>query len=69
MSQGELAKRIEMYASDISKMENTTYRPTVTAVAEALGVSADHLLGLIHDTPVAVAAAPQLPGVKSRLPR
>jgi transcriptional regulator with XRE-family HTH domain len=56
VSQGELAKRTEMYASDISKMERGRMLPTaprLRRLAEALGVSADFLLGL-QDT----AAAP-----------
>jgi transcriptional regulator with XRE-family HTH domain len=49
VSQGELAKRTEMYASDISKMERGHMLPTaprLRRLAEALGVSADYLLGL-----------------------
>jgi transcriptional regulator with XRE-family HTH domain len=49
VSQGELAKRTEMYASDISKMERGRMLPTaprLRRLAEALGVSADYLLGL-----------------------
>ena len=49
VSQGELAKRTEMYASDISKMERGRMLPTaprLRRLAEALGVSADFLLGL-----------------------
>jgi transcriptional regulator with XRE-family HTH domain len=56
VSQGELAKRTGMYASDISKMERGRMLPTaprLRRLAEALGVSADYLLGL-QDT----AAAP-----------
>jgi len=56
VSQGELAKRTEMYASDISKMERGRMLPTaprLRRLAEALSVSADFLLGL-QDT----AAAP-----------
>ena len=56
VSQGELAKRTEMYGSDISKMERGRMLPTaprLRRLAEALGVSADFLLGL-QDT----AAAP-----------
>jgi transcriptional regulator with XRE-family HTH domain len=56
VSQGELAKQTEMYASDISKMERGRMLPTaprLRRLAEALGVSADFLLGL-QDT----AAAP-----------
>jgi transcriptional regulator with XRE-family HTH domain len=62
VSQGELAKRTEMYASDISKMERGRMLPTaprLRRLAEALGVSADYLLGLTNDPPAAVAAAPQ----------
>jgi len=62
VSQGELAKRTEMYASDISKMERGRMLPTapqLRRLAEALGVSADYLLGLTNDPPVAGAAAPQ----------
>ena len=54
VSQGELAKRTAMYASDISKMERGRMLPTaprLRRLAEALGVSADYLLGLTHDPP------------------
>jgi len=62
VSQGELAKRTAMYASDISKMERGRMLPTaprLRRLAEALGVSADYLLGLTNDPPVAGAASPQ----------
>ena len=52
VSQGELAKRTGMYASDISKMERGRMLPTaprLRRLAEALGVSADYLLGLQDD--------------------
>ena len=51
VSQGELAKRTGMYASDISKMERGRMLPTaprLRRLAEALGVSADYLLGLVR---------------------
>ncbi len=54
MSQGELARRTAMYASDISKMERGRMLPTaprLRRLAEALAVSADYLLGLIDDPP------------------
>ncbi len=49
LSQGELAQRTAMYGSDISKMERGRMLPTaprLRRLAEALGVSADYLLGL-----------------------
>ena len=49
VSQGALAKLTAMYASDISKMERGRMLPTaprLRRLAEALGVSADYLLGL-----------------------
>ena len=55
VSQGELAKRTGMYASDISKMERGRMLPTaprLRRLAEALGVSADYLLGLQDDAHV-----------------
>ena len=61
ISQGELAKRTEMYASDISKMERGRMLPTaprLRRLAEALGVSSDYLLGL-QDAPSAAAAPAQ----------
>lgn len=66
VSQGELAKRTEMYASDISKMERGRMLPTaprLRRLAEALDVSADYLLGLTDDPP---AAAPSRPVGASR---
>ncbi len=60
VSQGELAKRTEMYASDISKMERGRMLPTaprLRRLAEALGVSADYLLGLQEDAQAAPSAA------------
>ncbi len=66
VSQGELAKRTEMYASDISKMERGRMLPTaprLRRLAEALGVSADFLLGL-QDT----AAAPSSPRDRENAP-
>ena len=66
VSQGELAKRTEMYASDISKMERGRMLPTaprLRRLAEALDVSADYLLGLTDDPP---AAAPSIPRRASR---
>jgi transcriptional regulator with XRE-family HTH domain len=56
VSQSELAKRTGMYASDISKMERGRMLPTaprLRRLAEALGVSADYLLGLQEDTHIA----------------
>ena len=58
VSQGQLAKRTEMYASDISKMERGRMLPTaprLRRLAEALDVSADYLLGLTDDQPVGVS--------------
>src|SRR5207244_11132657 len=49
VSQGELAKRTEMYASDISKMERGRMLPTaprLRRLAEALGGSAQFPVGL-----------------------
>lgn len=66
VSQGELAKRTAMYASDISKMERGRMLPTaprLRRLAEALGVSADFLLGL-QDT----AAAPSSPRDRENAP-
>jgi transcriptional regulator with XRE-family HTH domain len=60
VSQGELAKRTEMYASDISKMERGRMLPTaprLRRLAEALGVSADFLLGLQEDAQAAPSTA------------
>ena len=60
MSQGELAKRTVMYASDISKMERGRMLPTaprLRRLAEALGVSADYLLGLQDEAQTAPRAA------------
>jgi transcriptional regulator with XRE-family HTH domain len=60
VSQGELAKRTEMYASDISKMERGRMLPTaprLRRLAEALGVSADYLLGLQDEAQTAPSAA------------
>ena len=62
VSQGELATRTAMYASDISKMERGRMLPTaprLRRLAAALGVSADYLLGLIDDPPVSVLVASQ----------
>ena len=59
VSQGELAKRTEMYASDISKMERGRMLPTaprLRRLAEALGVSADFLLGLEAEAHAAPSA-------------
>ena len=59
VSQGELAKRTEMYGSDISKMERGRMLPTaprLRRLAEALGVSADFLLGL-QDTAASPSSA------------
>ena len=59
VSQGELAKRTEMYASDVSKMERGRMLPTaprLRRLAEALGVSADYLLGLHQETQAAPSA-------------
>src|SRR2546430_16863897 len=52
VSQGELAKRTEMYASDISKMERGRMLPTaprLRRVVEALNAAADFRFGL-HET-------------------
>jgi transcriptional regulator with XRE-family HTH domain len=60
VSQGVLAKETGMYASDISKMERGRMLPTaprLRRLAEALGVSADYLLGLQEDTHVAQSIA------------
>ena len=60
VSQGELAKRTEMYASDISKMERGRMLPTaprLRRLAEALRVSADYLLGLQGEAQTAPNAA------------
>ena len=60
VSQGELAKRTGMYASDISKMERGRMLPTaprLRRLAEALGVSADYLLGLQDDAQIAPSTA------------
>jgi len=60
VSQGELAKRTAMYASDISKMERGRMLPTaprLRRLAEALGVSADYLLGLQGDAQTAPSTA------------
>ena len=60
VSQGELAKRTAMYASDISKMERGRMLPTaprLRRLAEALGVSADYLLGLQDEAQTAPRAA------------
>ena len=60
VSQGELAKRTGMYASDISKMERGRMLPTaprLRRLAEALGVSADYLLGLQEESQTAPSAA------------
>ena len=60
MSQGELAKRTAMYPSDISKMERGRMLPTaprLRRLAEALGVSADYLLGLQGEAQVAPRTA------------
>jgi transcriptional regulator with XRE-family HTH domain len=68
VSQGELAKRTEMYASDISKMERGRMLPTaprLRRLAEALGVSADYLLGL-QDTAATVTTAPPPPPTRQR---
>ena len=60
VSQGELAKRTKMYASDISKMERGRMLPTaprLRRLVEALGVSADYLLGLQENAQAAPSAA------------
>lgn len=47
-TQGELARRVGIKPSRISKYENGTYQPnlaTVKAIADALGTTTDHLLG------------------------
>ena len=52
LSQGDLAQRTAMYGSDISKMERGRMLPTaprLRRLAEALGVSADYLLGLTEE--------------------
>lgn len=54
LSQGDLAQRTAMYGSDISKMERGRMLPTaprLRRLAEALGVSADYLLGLTDELP------------------
>jgi transcriptional regulator with XRE-family HTH domain len=54
LSQGDLAQRTAMYGSDISKMERGRMLPTaprLRRLAEALGVSADYLLGLTDEMP------------------
>lgn len=54
LSQGDLAQRTAMYGSDISKMERGRMLPTaprLRRLAEALGVSADYLLGLTDALP------------------
>ena len=54
LSQGDLAQRTAMYGSDISKMERGRMLPTaprLRRLAEALGVSADYLLGLTNEMP------------------
>ncbi len=56
LSQGDLAQRTAMYSSDISKMERGRMLPTaprLRRLAEALGVSADYLLGLTEAPDVA----------------
>jgi transcriptional regulator with XRE-family HTH domain len=47
-TQGDLARRVGIKSSRISKYENGTYQPslaTVKAIADALGTTTDHLLG------------------------
>lgn len=61
--QAELARRLGCSVNALSMLEkNAITDPRasrIIGIAEALGVSADYLLGLTNDPPVAVAAAPQ----------
>ena len=53
-SQGTLAQLTGMHPTDISKMERGKMLPTaprLRRLAQALGASADFLLGLADDTP------------------
>ena len=65
-TQGELARRVGIKPSRISKYENGTYQPnlaTVKAIADALGTTTDHLLGCQTET----GSDAQLKNLLSRL--